>query len=223
MICSLQENACVRDRSTVGSLLVRTSSSAASESSRYSQLSFCLLEWNSASAVHPQNERRASTPPWTETFRQLCQSSESGWWIPMSPDYMLFSSISSLFSGFFQAFPPPVLSLLSRRRAHETDAEEAAEWSEPLRLPLRLSLSLSASLAFTLPSTCPLPSSHCTYPPFRLLSPPLLPSHTHTHRHKRTSIAMAFNNRCRAIGSRVSPKGSPPLRETNNAEINTSN
>lgn len=62
-----------RERGTVGSLLVRTTSSTASESSRSSRLSSCLQEWNSASTVHPHNKGRAS-PPRMETFRHLCQS-----------------------------------------------------------------------------------------------------------------------------------------------------
>lgn len=51
------------ERGTVGSLVVRTTSSTASESSRSSQLSSCLQEWNSAFNAHPHNRGRVCPSP----------------------------------------------------------------------------------------------------------------------------------------------------------------
>lgn len=107
---------------------------------------------------------------------------------PVSPDYVLFSSIYSLLNGFFLLLPLQFACYVALPRSgigsHRMDAGKEAEWGEPLVLALRRSLSLSLSLAFTLPRTCLLPASSLHLPTlsFSLSSSPSL-SYTHTHRH----------------------------------------
>lgn len=174
-----------RERGTVGSLLVRTTSSTASESSRSSQLSSCLQEWNSASAVHPHKKGRVSPPRWklsdtsAKSIRGVVDASEP-WLCVIFLDIL---PLQWIFPPFFLRQFACYVALSSPEQGLRMDAEKAAEWGEPLVLPLRLSLSL----AFSLPRTCPLPASHCTSPPFHFLSPPLLPSHTHRDMHFSSS------------------------------------
>lgn len=149
-----------------------------------------------------------------ETFTHLHQSWKMRQWMPVRLDYVFFSIVSSLISGFYPFFLSS-LRLLCGLLLSAMDAEEAAEWEELLVLPLWGSFSPPVSLHP--PSLVHAPSLLLSAPPHLFLSSLLLSFLP--HRQICTSPAPTLDNYCCAISSHVRQKGSPPrlLRETNKA------